>query len=269
MSSEPITNCAKFLEWVRAQKRGMLYRGLANADKWGDAESSIFRRLRDENNGADISRHHFIKATEHLLESAVMKGHDKKDGGKIGALELLAELQHYGAATCLIDFTKNPLIALWFACCEEFDSDGKVVAMDAGGNNAANIKSEHLTPDIAIGKLFHDSGNKIWTWEPRHQNKRITAQRSVFVFGEPEIKIPTKCYVGKKHKNDILKELEKYGISEESLFPDFDGFARKLNAHDKPVHMDEDGYLSIADDYRKNKNYDMADYYYTRVIGDE
>ena len=31
-------------------------------------------------------------------------------------VELLAELQHYGAATHLIDFTECPRIALWFAC---------------------------------------------------------------------------------------------------------------------------------------------------------
>ena len=44
-------------------------------------------------------------------------------------MELLAELQHYGAATCLIDFTNSALIALWFACHKEAGKAGKVVAM--------------------------------------------------------------------------------------------------------------------------------------------
>ena len=40
-------------------------------------------------------------------------------------LQLLAKLQHFGAATGLLDFTHNPLVALWFAC-DEPGHDGKV-----------------------------------------------------------------------------------------------------------------------------------------------
>ena len=31
-------------------------------------------------------------------------------------LQLLARLQHFGAATGLLDFSYSPLVALWFAC---------------------------------------------------------------------------------------------------------------------------------------------------------
>jgi hypothetical protein len=34
---------------------------------------------------------------------------------KLSDLELLLELQHYGAATGLVDFSRDFLIALWFA----------------------------------------------------------------------------------------------------------------------------------------------------------
>lgn len=36
--------------------------------------------------------------------------------GYVDDLQLLADLQHYGIATRLIDFTSNPTTALWFAC---------------------------------------------------------------------------------------------------------------------------------------------------------
>ncbi len=44
---------------------------------------------------------------------------------------MLAELQHHGAATSLIDFTKSALIALWFAC-QDKKTNGKVFCLDIG-----------------------------------------------------------------------------------------------------------------------------------------
>ena len=41
-------------------------------------------------------------------------------------LELLALLQHHGIPTRLLDITENSLVALFFACCENFDYDGEV-----------------------------------------------------------------------------------------------------------------------------------------------
>ena len=48
------------------------------------------------------------------------------DGATLSDLQRLSVLQHQGAATGLLDFTEYPLVALWFACAERSDKDGKV-----------------------------------------------------------------------------------------------------------------------------------------------
>ena len=54
-----------------------------------------------------------LKINEEMIKNARLQGHGEKDGQRFSDLELLAELQHYGAATCLIDFTYSAQVALW------------------------------------------------------------------------------------------------------------------------------------------------------------
>ena len=57
-------------------------------------------------------------------------------------MDLLFLAQHYGLPTRLLDFTFNPMIALYFACESELEKDGKVyvhsmdkmLLMDADSN---------------------------------------------------------------------------------------------------------------------------------------
>lgn len=46
----------------------------------------------------------------------------------LSPIELLALLQHHGIPTRLLDVTENALVALYFACCNEYEKDGEVFA---------------------------------------------------------------------------------------------------------------------------------------------
>ena len=269
--SSKIKSVSDFGEWVAQHgKRGVLYRGLADSEY--QLESSLYRRLQSPKR--EISQDIFIRALDNLIKIAKREKHDRKDGHVLSDLELLSNLQHYGAATCLIDFTRNPLIALWFACQphnktengETTVADGKIVAVNANHPEKFGIaeggeKIEKFFPNKKLKKSFSDK--KLWKWIPPKQNHRIVAQQSVFVLGQPVIpedEMLASYIISHESKDSILLELQDcYGISAESLFCDFPGFAREVHGHDKEYHewTVEDYFDFGIDSYQKG-NYVAA-----------
>ena len=277
--SSQIKSVSDFGEWVAQHgKRGVLYRGLADSEY--QLESSLYRRLQSPKR--EISQDIFIRALDNLIKIAKREKHDRKDGHDLSDLELLSNLQHYGAATCLIDFTRNPLIALWFACQphhktengETNPADGKIVAVNANHPGKFGIAEggeeiKKFFPDKKLKKSFSDK--KLWKWIPPKQNHRIVAQQSVFVLGQsviPEDEMLASCIISHESKDSILLELQDcYGISAESLFCDFPGFAREVHGHDKEYHewTVEDYFQFGIDSYQKG-HYDDAVEDYNKAI---
>ena len=148
---------------------------------------------------------------------------------RIPSLQRLSVLQHLGAATGLLDFTESAQVALWFACAEEPDEDGKVFMLDIGDHNfAANGRS--------LEDIF--DAERIVYYEPVHSlGARIVAQQSVFVICNPP-QIPDShlrsIVVPKEAKERMTEYLARVGLSERVLFGDVPGLARANTRH-KPL----------------------------------
>ena len=115
----------------------------------------------------------------------------------------------------------------------------------------------------------HNDIYPLYQWEPKHQNNRIIAQQSVFVFGsaEVELALADKCVVVESCKENILKSLEKsLGITEASMFPDFYGFANLHSQRKRYVEPDAHGYLRRGRERHLEGNLGDAIVYYTEVI---
>ena len=257
---------AKFLEWVlQIGGDNMLYRGLAD-ESW-EAEASLHRRLGGKNNPA--SKEQFIRASEELVKQAKLRGYARDPAGEWEDLQLMGRLQHYGAATCLIDFTRNPLVALWFACQpsnqeEDDNAKGKVIAVDSG--SPAKYQTVQLTD---LGKPLGEfmEAENLWKWRPENLDNRVIAQHSEFIFGEPIVSADRDIVIPAAFKADILRELAKNDISEEHLFSDFYGFAQ-INEHDRPYRHREsaDNYATLAAQAAQLGNYQEAIHWYSVAI---
>ncbi len=243
MAVKTLSSLSEFMDWAAKFNKGeYLFRGVKKTSYIEDrkVETSSERRLPKEEKPINPER--LLELNEELLEKVRSIGHDQKDGKKLSDLNLLAELQHFGAATCLIDFTYSALIALWFACQQEQQEagkkqeNGKVVVLRSDGLKPLKEVDYDMSANKNIDYFFEtdDMGRyPRYRWQPQHQNNRIIAQQSVFVFGRAAIKIDDECEIEASKKVEILEALEDLsGITGERLFADFYGYAW-LNAGDK------------------------------------
>lgn len=256
----------EFLDWVQQlAPEEYLFRGISNEDH--DIEASAYRRLKREEN-RNLGK--FLEINMELIKEARLRGHDQKNGRELSDLELLAELQHFRAATCLIDFTYNAQVALWFACQPSFKSpadsdepsDGKVVAVRNNPSKFKEITPDLLDREIKIDSFFQgneDEGSQLYQWQPRQQNYRIIAQQSIFLFGDVKIEADAKCVILEGSKRSILMSLQQVsGITEATLFPDFDGFARLRSHHVPYTQLSASDYTERGSRAHQRNEYDVA-----------
>ena len=261
--SKPIKSVEEFIEWTKQLDGQMLlYRGLAKGN-WAVKSSAYHRIELSQEKPLPETFQNYIKQ---LLDNAGLQGFRYRHGRRLSDLDLLAELQHNGAATCLIDFTENALIALWFACREEPKGDGKVVAMATGGTEKfSTINYEHLSKPITefLNK------DKLWKWTPSSMNNRIVAQQSVFVFGEGIIEenLYDKIEIDSGSKKDIIETLEKsFGVKEQHLFNDLAGFAL-FNAYNKPYgDYSAEDYFLWGLKFHQQGEYENAKDYFDKTL---
>lgn len=228
----------KYLEQIKdaiSKPGAYAYRGQSCAE-WA-LHSAATRRLtnslgKEALNDPGFSKVYIDYHRETLVDAARTRGFGVEAGRDISDLQLLAKLQHFGAATGLLDFTWSPLIGLWFAS-RESDSDGKLFVLNANDPiNVAKVPSdpERRTINVVFSRESNAPG--LLYWEPMWSGDampRILRQRGVFIIGRPLISTESQnieeIRILENDKASLLSELALLDISESSMFPDIYGFS--------------------------------------------
>lgn len=138
--------------------------------------------------------------------------------------EWLAQAQHYGLPTRLLDWSRNPLVAAYFAVNEESKTDSAIYVLKT---RKEPVRSEDES------KSPFDYG-EIRKFIPAHFNERIIAQSGLFTI-HPD---PTEPMSGNEIEkiiivNSFRKELKdtlfKYDVHTASIFPGLDGLAAHIS----------------------------------------
>ena len=207
-----------------------------------------------------------------LIEPARTRGFGSQSGHRLPDLQLLAKLQHFGAATGLLDFTWSPLVALWFAC-EEATCNGKLYAINTNDPiRVARVSSDEKRQDLKAVFSGADGTPQLSYWEPMTSgdaSDRILRQRSVFIIGRPLIPIDnaiiSEITVAKDDKESLRTALETLDFHQDSLFQDVYGFAQASNRKSLPPRTSQ-AYVRSGNRYYQRGEYAEARVAYSKSI---
>lgn len=222
MSNSVIKTLNEFHEMVVSYRDSqVIYRGIQ--DKSYKLLTKIGRSII--NNQVDLKNPDYNNVVSYQTERAALEDFKRysnpyiKDK-PINDWEWLTLAQHHGLPTRLMDWTTNPLVAIYFACLDNIGTkDVKIYVIKDYYN--LRINDDELPFDITSVKCII----------PNHITSRITSQSGIFTahpmpdieYNEDYIDV---WIIRKECILDLKAMISTYGVNHMTIFPGLDSIAK-------------------------------------------
>lgn len=216
-----IDDLFKRLEIFRKESHAWIFRGQSDSSK------ELLPKSAREGHSIFYDS---IKSEEYIYKSWGRYAQHYLDSEPIDEWDLLTLAQHYGLVTRLLDWTKVPLTALFFAVESLKDTD------------AAFFATYILSGETDVPKSPFDVEN-FNIYFPKGISSRIIHQRGLFTISKnPQVPLDEtlkdrlwKFIIPKKFKKELKERLEFWGINEFTIYQDLGHLSSYVNAHFKKL----------------------------------
>jgi len=243
MFPRPITGLGEFFSMCSAMSQDdtdYWFRGHADL-QWTLTPSALRYRTRDQRDRALGLLRAFKRYAETKLPHLPEAGEE---------LKWVQHARHYGLPTRLLDWTRNAGVALYFACERQANTrqvDGAVYMLNPLALNRmaypkaprvydAHSDARRIAQYLSLSGREEKGGLKTIAINPVWNSERIVLQQGGFTLHgsrdftlTPDQAPSLVCWcVPAEEKHKILRELERAGICEMSIYPELEHMCRYL-----------------------------------------